>query len=205
MHPWQNHSPILVLASGSTTRRALLAQAGITATVRPAGIDETVIKRAARRAGSPAGAAAMELAEAKAVPVSRSMPDALVIGADQILSAGSVWFDKPVDLAEARAQLASMRGRTQILHTAVVLARAGEILWRHLVEPGIAMRACSDSMLDWYLSHEGDALLDCVGACRVEGAGQLLVETPGAEHAAILGLPMRALIGELRRREVLHD
>ena len=105
-------SPPLVLASASAARRAVLAAAGLAFTAEAAAVDEAAIKESARAEGIPAGEAAMLLAEAKARRVARrARPDALVIGADQILVCDGAWFDKPADMAAARAQLLALRGR----------------------------------------------------------------------------------------------
>src|SRR5690242_5552880 len=81
----QRDTPRLVLASASVSRRALLTAAGLRFAVRPAPIDEAALKHAARADGVDAAAAALRLADAKAAHVAAGEPDALVIGADQIL------------------------------------------------------------------------------------------------------------------------
>ena len=48
----------------------------------------------------------------------------MVIGADQVLALGGEIFDKPGDLAAARAQLERLRGKTHRLISAVALAEA---------------------------------------------------------------------------------
>jgi len=50
---------------------------------------------------------------------------ALVIGADQILVCGGIWFDKPTELGDVRAQLQALRGHTHEFATAVVWFRKG--------------------------------------------------------------------------------
>ena len=112
--------PPLILASASAARRAVLAAAGLRFAVRPAAIDEAAIKRAARSEGLDATAAALRLADAKAAWIARQEPQALVIGADQILDCDGTWYDKPDDLAAARRQLLALRGRAHELATAVV-------------------------------------------------------------------------------------
>lgn len=193
----------LVLASGSETRRQLLAGAGLAFDVHLSPVDETVLKRHLRTDGLSASAVATRLAEAKALAVSASRPNDVVIGADQILTCGDRWYDKPDDLDVARRHLNELRGRSQVLHTACVLASGGEIVWSHVVQPRLAMRAFSDEVRDAYLAHEGAAVFTSVGACRVEGPGYLLFVSIEGEHAAILGLPLLALAAELRRREIL--
>ena len=99
----------IILASASMARAGLLKAAGIAFSIEPADIDETRIKSGLREARQPAMACALALAAEKARHVSVRHPEALVIGADQILIAGDEWFDKPKSLAESRAQLQSLR------------------------------------------------------------------------------------------------
>ncbi len=120
----------LVLASGSETRRRLLAEAGLVFDVHPSAVDESVVKRRLRADGASASAVATKLAEAKAIAVSALRPGDLVIGADQILTSDDQWYDKPDDLDIARHHLSTLRGRSQVLHTACVLALGGKIVWR---------------------------------------------------------------------------
>ncbi len=200
---WQRAVPPLVLASASEARRRLLAQAGLAFTVMPSRLDEAPIKASCRERGLDPGETALTLAAAKAAEVAACCPDHLVLGADQILSSAGVWFDKPPDLAAARAQLRQLSGRRQVLHTASVLWQGGDIVWRHLAEAVLDAREVSDAFLDAYVAIEGDALLASVGACRIEGPGQQMFRAIEGEHAAILGLPMLALLDALRDRGVL--
>ena len=193
----------LVLASGSAARRHLLAASGMAFDVLPSGVDETALKLRMRAAGAQSDAVAMALAEAKAVAVSAQREGDLVIGADQILTCGDEWYDKPVDVNQARSQLRALRGRPQVLHTACALAAAGKVVWRCLTQPRLTMRPFSDDVLDTYLMHEGEAACQSVGACRIEGPGYLLFDAVEGEHAAIRGLPLLDLARELRRRLVL--
>ena len=104
-------APPLILASGSAVRARLLADAGVAFTREVAPVDEAEIKATVAGEGGTAAMAAETLAEMKAQRVSRRRPDALVIGADQILECDGDWFDKPADMAAARAALVKLRGR----------------------------------------------------------------------------------------------
>ncbi|PWC30138.1 Maf family protein [Teichococcus aestuarii] len=193
----------LVLASGSATRAALLRAAGLDFTAQPAPVDEASLKEAARAEGIPPADAAILLAEAKAMRVARREPEALVIGADQLLVCEGAWFDKPEDLAGARAQLQALRGRTHTLFTAMVLWRHGQRVWQHVATPRLTMRDFSDSFLDRYLALEGEAVTHSVGAYRLEGPGIQLFREVEGEHSAILGLPLLPLLGFLRQHGAL--
>ncbi len=199
----QREAPALILATASAARRAVLAAAGLRFTAEAAAVDEAAIKESARAEGIPPGEAAMLLAEAKAQRIARRHPEALVIGADQLLVCDGRWFDKPPDMAAARAQLLALRGRPHELMTAMVCWRGGQRAWQHLARPRLTMREFSEEFLDAYLVAEGEAVLGSVGAYRLEGIGVQLFSAVEGEHGAILGLPLLPLLGFLRQHGVL--
>ena len=193
----------LILASASASRRALLAGAGLRFDVQPASIDESAVKQSARTDGLLATDAAIILADMKAERVSLRHPEALVIGADQILVCEDTWYDKPSDPAEARRHLRELRGKTHVLATAVVCHAAGRSIWQHETQPRLTMRRFSDTFLDAYLAAEGDAVTTTVGAYRLEGTGIHLFEKIDGAHDAILGLPLLPLLRFLRDHGLL--
>ena len=193
--------PRLVLASGSATRRALLAAAGVRFEVCVPDVDEGAIKRARRAGGASAEATAVALAVAKASAVMGG--EAIVIGADQLLVSGEDWFDKPTDVAAARSQLQRLRGRPHRLVTAVVCMRNGVVAWQHVATPVLQMREFSNAFLDAYLQAEAAYVTQSVGGYRLEALGVQLFEAVAGEHAAILGLPLLALLGFLRSCDAL--
>ena len=199
----QLKGPALVLASQSRSRRELLQAAGLAFTTQPAHIDEDGVKLGARAEGAGVADVAILLAELKAARISTRMPDAVVIGADQILVSDGVWFDKPASPEQAREHLLFLRGKTHRLVTSVVCLRDGNRLWHHVVEPRLTMRSFSDAFLTDYLSIEGDAVTETVGAYRLEGLGVHLFDRIEGEHSAILGLPLLPLLGFLRQHGVL--
>ena len=199
----QAAAPRLLLASGSASRRAVLQGAGLRFDVRVPEVDEGLLKHEAREAGRDAATTTLLLAAAKALPVARAEPDALVIGGDQILVCDGRWFDKPAHAAAAREQLAALRGRTHTLVTALLCCRGEQVLWRAVARPRLTMRDFSDAFLDTYLDLEAAQLTTTVGAYRLEGPGVQLFAAIEGEHAAILGLPLIDLLGFLRRHGVL--
>src|SRR5690348_6839559 len=199
----QRPAPRLILASASASRRDLLRDAGLAFETCPAPIDEAGVKTAARLEGQGAEQTALRLAELKARHVAAQAPDALVIGADQILVCRDVWFDKPISVAAARAQLLSLRGQSHELVTAVLCIRGTTLLWHHVARPRLTMRQFSDAFLDAYLRAEGDAVTSTVGAYRLEKQGIQLFKRIEGDYTAILGLPALALLGFLREQDIL--
>jgi len=193
----------VILASASVARAGLLRAAGVDVTIEPAAIDESLLKREARRRGDSAIDCAKALAAEKACVISGRHPEALVIGADQLLAAGEEWFDKPGDLAEARSQLWALRDRAHRLATAVCVAQGGVSLWWAASTPELHMREFSETFLEGYIAAEGEALLGSVGAYRLEGRGAQLFSRISGDHFAVLGLPLIELLGFLRERGVV--
>lgn len=207
--PLQKPEPVLVLASSSATRRALLTRAGLAFEALPAAVDEAALKEACQAETIPAEDAAIILAEAKAERIARRVPDALVIGGDQLLvckmeDGTERWFDKPTDMAAARSQLQALRGKTHRLVTATVAWHNGARIWQDVTTPRMTMRDVSDAFLDAYLAAEGDVLLGSVGAYRLEAMGVHLFSRVEGEHSAILGLPLIPLLGFLRGHGIIE-
>ncbi len=201
----ETKAPRLVLASGSRSRRQMLDAAGLTFDIAPADVDERTIRETLQADDSgidPADVAEV-LARAKAETISRLRPDALVMGADQVLALDDEIFEKPADLAGARRHLQKLRGRTHQLHSAVVLAQNGEVVWAHVYTASLTMRAFSADFLETYLTLAGTVICDSVGAYQLEGLGVQLFERIEGDYFTILGLPLLPLLGELRARKVI--
>ncbi len=185
-----------MLASASTSRRALLLSAGLHFQAIATGVDEDAVKREARVLEATPAATALRLARLKAQAVRGA--DAIVIPRAQILVCTTIWHSKPPPLEISRPHLLAPPGRTHTLVTATVAVRDGIELWRHTATPRLTMRPFTEAFLRQYLESEGRAVLTTVGAYRLEGLGIHLFETVEGEHSAILGLPLLPLLGFLR-------
>lgn len=193
----------MILASASAARARLLEAAGLSFRRAAPVLDEAARRREFKALGLDGPAAARSLAEGKALEISRRYPEACVIGADQMLVCQGAWYEKPADLAAARAQLLRLRGRPHELHTAVALARAGSIRWHHVAIARLAMRDFSEPFLDQYLAAAGGEILGCVGAYQIEGLGAQLFSEVEGDAFAIQGLPLLPLLARLRQEKVM--
>lgn len=193
----------LVLASASTTRRQMLAGAGLTFDVMPATVDEATLRHHLIQDGAALSDIAAMLAELKGKAISAAHPDALVIGADQILVLGHEIFEKPADMMGARATLQRLRGKTHELVSAVSLVRNGDCVWRASDAAQLTMRDFSNDFLEDYLAQVGDTVLTSVGAYQLEGRGAQLFSKVEGDFFTILGLPLLPLLDILREAEVI--
>ncbi len=179
----------------------MLRDAGVAFEVRPAQVDEDAIKQSMQSEGSVAIAEA--LAELKALRVSSVEPDALVLGADQVLDFDGTLISKVEDMASARVLLQRLSGKRHELISAAVLARDGASIWRLTGRVRLAMRTLSDAFLDDYLAREGESLLQGVGCYRLEGMGAQLFDRVDGDYFSVLGLPLLPLLAQLRELGVL--
>ena len=198
--PVAAHPPV-ILASASVSRREMLVNAGIVFEAVPADIDEPTIRQALGDV-EPTDMAEV-LARAKAEAVSSSHPDAIVIGSDQILELDGDVFEKPADMATARANLLLFRGRTHQLHSAVAIAVGGTSEWCANDTAHLTMRNFTPEFLGQYLADAGPDVCLSVGAYQLEALGIQLFEEIDGDYFTILGMPLLPLLAELRRRKVV--
>lgn len=192
----------LILASASRARADILRRAGLDIAVHPAGIDEAAVKSAH---GQDAEALPALLASAKAQAVAKLFPDALVIGCDQVLLFDGRVVDKSDGIAQARALLKQLRGRSHDLLSACALVKQDAVIWQGRDRARLRMRDVSDGFIDAYLAAEAPAILSCVGCYRLEGLGAQLFDAIEGDYFTVLGLPLLPLLAALREVKVLQS
>ncbi|MER8365070.1 Maf-like protein [Mesorhizobium sp. M0306] len=188
----------IILASGSPFRKALLVNAGVTVEAVPASVDERALEAPLQNSGVSPEDVALVLAEAKATEVSERKPGALVLGCDQTLSLGDELFHKPATMEDARRHLLALSGKTHQLNSAVVLARDGQVLWRHVGIANLTMRKLDPAFIGRHLARVGAKASSSVGAYQIEGEGIQLFEKIEGDYFTIVGLPLLPVLAKLR-------
>lgn len=186
--------PILVLASGSPRRVALLAQVGIEPDrLLPADVDETPGRHELPRT------LARRLARTKAEVARRRLEaegeaDALVLAADTVVAVGRRILPKAETFEEAEDCLALLSGRAHRVFTAVCLIGPKGARER-LVDTRVRFRRLSATDMRAYLASgewQGKA-----GGYAVQGVGgSFVVRLVGSYHA-VVGLPLAETMGLL--------
>jgi len=191
----------IILASTSKIRGNILSAAGIKFSVLNSELDEEKAKNTLTEL-SPRKIS-LELARLKSEKVSKQNPEAMTIGADQVLGFESRIFNKPVSRADAEKQLWMLRNATHTLYSAVSCAVAGAEVWNHCSEARLTMRDFTSEFLSSYLDGSPADYLSSVGAYKLEESGIQLFEKIEGDYFTILGLPMLPLLGFLRRRGII--
>lgn len=200
---WISQDP-LILASKSRIRSELLKQAGFDFSTRTKDIDERDLERRMSLTQSSASDHAKTLAEAKALAVSAEVPDAWVIGADQILEAHGKIIHKPKTRTEAEDHLNRLAGVTHQLHSAVAITKDNRCQALFVESAVMKMRALTADEIRIYCDLAGNALFHSVGSYEYEGLGRHLFESALASHDVILGLPLDPIIKFFRSAKCLR-
>lgn len=190
---------MLILASQSASRRAMLTAAGVPFTAHAAGVDEDAAK-AALASLSPRDLADA-LAELKALKLSARYAHALILGSDSVVAlADGTMLSKPDTRDQAADHLARMSGAVHHLWSAAVIAEGGRPVWRHVEAARMHVRPLSYSFITRYLDAEWPAIAGCVGCYRMEGPGVQLFDRVEGSHFTVLGLPLIPVLSYLRAR-----
>ena len=187
---------MIVLASKSASRQAMLRGAGVAFEAIPANIDERAIE-AQLAEGGPAEVA-QQLAEEKALAVAKTLPGRLVLGSDSLVTVEGQRFDKPQSRQQAVEQLRFFSGRWMELHSGAALYRGEDRLWHHYSVAELLVRQLSDAFIEFYLDAEWPEIGHCAGAFRIEGRGAQLFETIEGDMFTVLGMPLLAVLAALR-------
>ena len=180
-----------MLASASPRRRQLLEQLGLTFSVHPADIDESV-----RPGEAPAAYVARLAAEkAAAVAVAVAGPGLVVLAADTTVDLEGEIFGKPGDGLEAAAMLRRLSGRTHLVHTGVAVN--AEVF---VVRSEVRLIELTERAIEWYVG-TGEPL-DKAGAYAIQGAGGAFVAAINGSFSGVVGLPLVETLAALRRAGV---
>jgi septum formation protein len=170
---------VLVLASGSPRRRAILEQLGVEFRVEPPEVAEL-------EEGDPRELV-LENARRKAAAVEGER----VLGVDTAVVLDDRALGKPHDAQEAERFLRMLSGRDHEVMSGIALRDdAGER--SDVSVTRVRFRALDPRTIDWYVSRGEWG--DCAGGYAIQGKGAALVEEIEGDYWNVVGLPVPALL-----------
>ncbi|HEX4521337.1 MAG TPA: Maf family protein [Gaiellaceae bacterium] len=174
---------MIVLASTSPQRRAILSQLGVPFEVAAPAFEE-------EPGGDPLGHAAGK---------ARSVDGAgrPVLGVDTVVQCAGEQLGKPADLAEARRMLSSLSGTTHHVVSGLCL-RTPEWEELHRESTLVTFRPLTAAAIAGYL--ESGEWQGRAGAYAIQGLGASLVERIYGDYLNVVGLPGSVLVRVLEAR-----
>jgi septum formation protein len=188
---------LLVLASESPRRVALLAQAGIVPDhILPAAIDEAVLK------GEPPRVHALRLAmqKARAAQEKWTGAPAVILAADTVVALGRRILPKAENEAQVRACLKLLSGRRHQVMTAVALiapsdSKEGGKLRTRIALTRVSMLRLTDAQIARYVeSREGEGK---AGGYAIQGRAEAFVKEISGSYSNVVGLPLSLTVSLL--------
>jgi len=191
----------ILLASKSPTRAKLLENAGIKFRAVGHGVDEEEVKLTMSSFESKE--VAVKLSELKALKVSSSNPNTLVIGSDQVLDLSGELFSKALNREAAVEQLKALSGKEHKLITSTVIAKNNSVVWRYIDESKMKMRELDEKVILKYISEIDEETLNVVGVYAIEKEGIKLFQSFDGDIFSIQGLSMLPLVQFLWDNKIL--
>lgn len=179
-----------ILASASPRRKELLLRTGLTFTVIPSDIEETV-------PDSAPGDAVMSLAQQKALDVYKhhANPDDIVIGADTVVVYQDEILGKPVDEQDALDMLSMLADRTHQVYTGVSIISNSRINTFYECTDVTFYPIFREDLLHYIAT--GDPM-DKAGAYGIQGDFSIHIKSIHGDYNNVVGLPIGRLYQELK-------
>ncbi len=176
----------LILASASPRRRELLLEAGFEFEVITSDVDENIDV-------SDAELLVRELALMKACDVAKKCgKNALVIGADTVVSINGEILGKPVDEDDAERMLFMLSDKAHQVYTGVCVcdAKTGKAVCES-VRTDVIFKALTKQQVSEYIK-TGEPM-DKAGAYAIQGGAKEFVSEYIGSYDSVVGLPVEAL------------
>jgi septum formation protein len=184
---------LLVLASESPRRKALLDQAGIV----PDKILATAVDEAVLRNETPPNYA-LRLAEAKVRAIAQrgGATPAVILAADTVVACGRRILPKAESDAQVAECLTLLSGRSHRVLTAIAARAADGKIRTQIVETRVTFQRLTSADIDSYVRcSEG---LGKAGGYAVQGRAEIFVRRLSGSYSNVVGLPLRETIWLLR-------
>ena len=138
----------IILASKSKVRKKILEENEIDCEVKPAGVDEELVKKSLINEGANPEIISKNLAELKANKISQKSNGKIVLGADSVIDLNKELISKPKDREEALKILKKLNGKTHYLISSVCISKNGSMIWNYTDKAALTMKNLTDKQLN---------------------------------------------------------
>ena len=183
----------IILASKSKVRKKILEENGISCLVKPANVDEELVKESLLKEGATPDIISKNLAELKANKISQKSNGAIVLGADSIINLNETIISKPFNRNEALKILQKLNGKRHHLISSVCVSKNGSMIWNYTDKAALTMKEMTIEQLKTYLAKIKDEALYAYNIYQIENEGRSLFSKIEGDENTIMGLPIKQI------------
>ena len=183
----------IILASKSKVRKKILEENGISCLVKPANVDEELVKESLLKEGATPDIISKNLAELKANKISQKSNGAIVLGADSIINLNETIISKPFNRNEALKILQKLNGKRHHLISSVCISKNGSMIWNHTDKAALTMKEMTIEQLKTYLAKIKNEALYAYNVYQIESEGRSLFSKIEGDEDTIMGLPIKQI------------
>ena len=183
----------IILASKSKVRKKILEKNGISCLVKPAHIDEDLIKKSLLKIGTTPDIISKNLAELKANKISQKTNGEIVLGADSVINLNENIISKPFNREDAMNILKKLNGKKHELISSVCISKNGSMIWNYTDKATLTMKNMNEKDLKFYLEKITDEALYAYNVYQIEGDGRTLFSNIEGDEDTIMGLPVKKI------------
>ena len=191
----------IILASKSKVRKEILERNNIKCKVIISNIDEDPIKKSLLNEGASPEIISKNLAEIKALKVSQTKENELVLGADSVIDFNNTIISKPTNRTEALNILIKLNGKKHHLVSSVSICKNGVMIWNYTDKAELTMKNFTENELKAYLKKISDEKLYAYNVYQIEGEGRSLFSKIKGDENTIMGLPIDKIKEYLKNYE----
>ena len=186
----------LILASSSPRRKQILERIGFKFEIIFPNIDESHLSVKIKPAQY-----CISLAKMKSMKISQYHPNALVIGADTIVSLNNIILNKPKDAINAKKMLSMLSGKTHQVHTGICINWMKKNIQHSFNEISqVTFRKLDEKEITYYI--ENFKPYDKAGSYGIQGWSSLFVKNIQGCYDNIVGFPISRIHEELKKLDI---
>lgn len=189
----------IILASKSEIRGKLMEKTGIKFKQISSNLNEENFKKNNEKKSFSLLSA--ELAQKKALEVSKKNKSTYVIGADQVCVFNNIIVNKPKIKKNAILQLNKLNGKSHKQISSVALCYNEKVIWTYTDTAYLKMKKLTLNIIKLYI--DIDLPLASCGSYRYESQGKYLFSSVKGNIDTIQGLPVLPLLKKLHEKKII--